>query len=131
MELLRLQPAGMDYLWGCTRLWDEYGKFPYHGCSGELLCRCKSFEVERFQITKVFSFSAPEESLQVIMCLDGEGQIEMMDKNLKPVRFVKGRCLVVEDVAALKIRCRRNMGGEPVEENTTYIEILLPFFRRH
>lgn len=26
MEILRLRPAGMDYLWGGTRLRDEYGK---------------------------------------------------------------------------------------------------------
>lgn len=49
------------------------------------------------------------------MCLDGEGQIETMDENLKPVRFVKGRslflpaglkrCLVVWDATGLKIRC--------------------------
>lgn len=26
MEVFRLQPAGMDYLWGGTGLRDEYGK---------------------------------------------------------------------------------------------------------
>lgn len=87
----------------------------YPGCSRELLCRCKYFEVERIQVTKAFSFSVLEESFQVIMCLDGEGQIETMDENLKPVRFVKGRtlflpaglgrCLVVGDTTVLKIRC--------------------------
>ena len=87
----------------------------YPGCSRELLCRCKYFEVERIQVTKAFSFSILEESFQVIMCLDGEGQIETMDENLKPVRFVKGRtlflpaglgrCLVVGDATVLKIRC--------------------------
>lgn len=45
----------------------------YPGCSRELLCRCKYFEVERIQVTKAFSFSVLEESFQVIMCLDGEG----------------------------------------------------------
>ncbi len=87
----------------------------YPGCSRELLCRCKYFEVERIQVTKAFSFSVLEESFQVIMCLEGEGQIETMDENLKPVRFVKGRtlllpaglgrCLVVGDATILKIRC--------------------------
>lgn len=87
----------------------------YPGCSRELLCRCKYFEVEKIQVTKAFSFSVLEESFQVIMCLDGEGQIETMDENLKPVRFVKGRtlflpaglgrCLVVGDTTVLKIRC--------------------------
>lgn len=87
----------------------------YPGCSRELLCRCKYFEVERIQVTKAFSFSVLSESFQVIMCLDGEGQIETMDANLKPVRFMKGRtmflpaglgrCLVVGDTTILKIRC--------------------------
>lgn len=87
----------------------------YPGCSRELLCRCKYFEVERIQVTKAFSFSVLKESFQVIMCLDGEGQIETMDESMRPVRFVKGRtlflpagigrCLVVGDVTVLKIRC--------------------------
>ena len=87
----------------------------YPGCSRELLCRCKYFEVERIQVTKAFSFSVKEESFQVLMCLDGEGQIETMDENLKPVRFMKGRtmflpaglgrCLVVGEATVLKIRC--------------------------
>lgn len=49
------------------------------------------------------------------MCLKGEGQIEIMDKNFKPLRFEKrrnlflpadlGRCLVAGDATILKIRC--------------------------
>lgn len=87
----------------------------YPGCSRELLCRCKYFEAERIQVTKAFSFSVLDESFQVIMCLDGEGQIETMNESMKPVRFVKGRtmflpagigrCLVVGDATVLKIRC--------------------------
>ena len=87
----------------------------YPGCSRELLCRCKYFEVERIQVSKAFSFSVLDESFQVIMCLDGEGQIETLEENLKPVRFVKGRtmflpaglgsCLVVGDATVLKLRC--------------------------
>ena len=87
----------------------------YPGCSRELLCRCKYFEVERIQVTKAFSFSVKEESFQVLMCLEGEGQIETMDEDLKPVRFMKGRtmflpaglgrCLVIGEATVLKIRC--------------------------
>lgn len=87
----------------------------YPGCSRELLCRCKYFETERIQVTKGFSFSVKEESFQILMCLDGYGQVETMDADKKPVRFSKGetmflpaglgRCLVVGDVAVLKIRC--------------------------
>lgn len=87
----------------------------YPGCSRELLCRCKYFEVERIQVTKGFSFSVMEQSFQVLMCLDGHGQVETMDAGLKPVRFMKGetlflpaeigRCLVIGDSTILKIRC--------------------------
>ena len=87
----------------------------YPGCSRELLCRCKYFETERIQVTKGFSFSVREESFQVLMCLDGYGQVETMDADQKPTRFCKGetiflpaglgRCLVVGDATVLKIRC--------------------------
>lgn len=87
----------------------------YPGCSRELLCRCKYFETERIQVTKGFSFSVKEESFQILMCLDGYGQVETMDADQKPVRFSKGetlflpaglgRCLVVGDAMVLKIRC--------------------------
>lgn len=87
----------------------------YPGCSREQLCRCKYFETERIQVTKGFSFSVREESFQVLMCLDGYGQVETMDDDQKPMRFCKGetiflpagigRCLVVGDATVLKIRC--------------------------
>lgn len=87
----------------------------YPGCSRELLCRCKYFESERIQVSKGVSFSVREESFQVLMCLDGYGQVETMDDDQKPMRFNKGdtmflpagigRCLVVGDVTILKIRC--------------------------
>lgn len=87
----------------------------YPGCSRELLCRCKYFEVEQIRVTKGFSFSVREESFQVLMCLDGYGQVEVMDTDQKPLRFCKGetlflpagigRCLVVGDTELIKIRC--------------------------
>lgn len=85
----------------------------YPGCSRELLCRCKHFETERIQVTKGFSFSVLENSFQVLMCLDGYGQVEVDGD--KPVRFSKGetvflpagigRCLIIGDTTVLKIRC--------------------------
>ena len=85
----------------------------YPGCSRELLCRCKYFETERIQVTKGFSFSVMENSFQVLMCLDGYGQVEVDGD--KPVRFSKGetvflpagigRCLIIGDTTVLKIRC--------------------------
>lgn len=87
----------------------------YPGCSRELLCRCKYFEIERIQVTKGFSFPVKGESFQILMCLDGYGQVETMDADKRPVRFGKGetmflpaslgKCLVVGDATVLKIRC--------------------------
>ena len=87
----------------------------YPGGSIELLCRCKYFEADRIQVSKGFTFSVTKSSFQVLMCLDGYGQIETMDADLKPIRFVKGetmflpagigRCLVIGDTVLLKIRC--------------------------
>lgn len=85
----------------------------YPGCSRELLCRCKYFETERIQVTKGLSFSVREESFQVLMCLNGYGQVEVDGD--KPVRFTKGetvflpagtgRCLIIGDAELIKIRC--------------------------
>lgn len=87
----------------------------YPGSSRELLCRCKYFETERIQVTKGCSFSVMNNSFQVLMCVDGYGQVETMDSEQKPMRFSKGetiflpagigRCLVLGDASLLKIRC--------------------------
>lgn len=87
----------------------------YPGCSREILCRCKYFETEKIQVTKGFSFSVLETSFQILTCIDGYGQVETMDRKLKPLRFSKGetmflpaglgKCLVVGDATILKIRC--------------------------
>lgn len=86
----------------------------YPGCSRELLCRCKYFETERIYVSKGFSFSVLDSSFQVLLCLDGYGQVETMDAEQKPMRFGKGetlflpaglgRCLVLGDAQILKIR---------------------------
>lgn len=85
----------------------------YPGCSRELLCRCKYFETEKMQVTKGFSFFVLDNSFQVLMCLDGYGQVEV--DNYKPVTFSKGetvflpagmgRCLIIGETTVLKIRC--------------------------
>ena len=49
----------------------------YPGCSTELLCRCKYFEVNRIQVSKEVSFSVMNESFQVITCLEGNGKIQI------------------------------------------------------
>ena len=87
----------------------------YPGCSREHLCRCKYFDVERIQATRGFTFSVLNNSFQIIMCLDGDGQIETMDAYHKPTRFEKGdtmflpaglgRCVLFGNTELLKIRC--------------------------
>ena len=87
----------------------------YPGCSRELLCRCKYFETERIQVTKGFSFSVMNSSFQILMCLEGYGQVETMDAEQKPMRFCKGetlflpaglgKCFMVGEAELLKIRC--------------------------
>jgi mannose-6-phosphate isomerase len=85
----------------------------YPGCSREMLCRCKYFEVERIQMKRGFSFSVMEMSFQVLLCLSGDGGIEVKQK--RPVRFSKGDCLFIPagigrchllgKAELLKIRC--------------------------
>lgn len=85
----------------------------YPGCSREMLCRCKYFETERIQVMKGFSFSVMETSFQVLLCLSGNGGIEVEKR--RPVRFTKGdclfipagigRCYVIGEAELLKIRC--------------------------
>lgn len=87
----------------------------YPGCSREILCRCKYFETEKIQVTKGFAFSVMESSFQVLMCLDGYGEVQTMDAEQKPMRFGKGetlfmpaglgRCVAIGDFTVLKIRC--------------------------
>lgn len=87
----------------------------YPGCSREILCRCKYFETEKIQVTKGFAFSVMDTSFQVLMCLDGYGEVQTMDAEQKPMRFSKGetlflpaglgRCLVVGDAELIKVRC--------------------------
>lgn len=87
--------------------------YPY--CSREILCRCKYFETEKIQVTKGLSFLVMDSSFQVLMCLDGYGEVQTMDAEQKPMCFSKGetlflpaglgRCLVVGDAEMIKVRC--------------------------
>lgn len=86
----------------------------YPGCSRELLCRCQYFETERIRVTKGVAFSVIDTSFQVLMCLNGYGEVQTMDTEQKPVRFSKGetlflpaglgKCFVVGDTELIKVR---------------------------
>lgn len=85
----------------------------YPGCSRELLCRCKYFEVEKICISSDFFFSVLDSSFQVLLCLDGDGYIKTDGCQL--VEFGRGeciflpagigRCQVVGKAEMLKVRC--------------------------
>lgn len=87
----------------------------YPGGSRELLCRCKYFEIERLQVSDAFSFNVMDASFQILMCLEGFGQIETMEIEQKIVEFSKGEtmflpagigcCRIVGNATVLKIRC--------------------------
>lgn len=45
------------------------------------------------QVTKGFAFSVMDTSFQVLMCVDGYGEVQTMDDERKPMRFSKGQTL--------------------------------------
>lgn len=108
MEVLQMEPGGDA---------SQHGRLVhyYPGCAREILCRCSYFETEHIQVHSGFTFSVLESSFQVLMCLEGEGQIEQMDAEQKPLRFAKGdtlflpaslgKCAVLGEADFLKIRC--------------------------
>ena len=69
----------------------------YSGCSRELLCCCKYFETERIQVTRGFTFSVMDTSFQLLMCLNGYGEVQTMNADQKPMRFSKGETLFLLD----------------------------------
>lgn len=87
----------------------------YPGCARESLFSCKYFDTEHIQLKKGFSFSVLDASFQVIMCLNGYGEVQSLDIDQKPVRFKKGetlfapagigRCFVIGDAELIKVRC--------------------------
>jgi len=87
----------------------------YPGCSRELLCRCQYFETERIQVTEGFSFSVLETSFQVLLCLEGSGELQLEEEAQQVVRFSKGDCIFLPadlgrchmsgKATLLKVRC--------------------------
>lgn len=80
----------------------------YPGCSREIICRCKYFEVERICCSKSFGFTVRPESYQVILCIEGAGVIDNMsfkkgDCILFPAGL--GRRMISGQCELLKVRC--------------------------
>ena len=63
----------------------------------------------------MFAFSVMDTSFQVLMCLNGYGEVQTVNAELKPMRFSKSktlflptgldRCLGVGDAELIKVRC--------------------------
>lgn len=86
----------------------------YPGCARQLLCRCKYFDVERVEVNGNFGFSVLDTSFQVLLCLDGAGDITSYASK-ESIGFSKGscifmpadtgRCTIYGKTELLKIRC--------------------------
>lgn len=87
----------------------------YPNCVREVLCICKYFVTERIETSHGFAFSVLDNSFQIMLCLDGEGTIEVGGDLNKPLKFKKGDCLFIPAGAGrcylfgrtniLKVRC--------------------------
>ena len=71
------------------------------GCASEFLCRCQYFQVERMLLNtenkdmKVF-YSTDMSSFEVLLCIEGTGQLMERWKNEKKIlSFKKGDCIFV------------------------------------
>lgn len=82
----------------------------YPGCSREMLCRCGLFEVERIQVSDNFKFSVFETSFQILLCLNGKGQLKTYNNFLE---ISKGDCAFLS----------ANMGICGIEGNTEILKI--------
>ncbi len=60
-------------------------------CFRELLCRCPYFEVERLRIGEIYTLSGLERSFQVLLCLNGQGNVHGAGQ--EGVCFSKGNCV--------------------------------------
>ncbi len=87
----------------------------YVGGSKEVLCRCKYFETERIQIATGCTFYVLDNSFQILMCMDGYGEIQAIEEGQESIRFKKGdtlflpagigKCYIFGKAVLLKIRC--------------------------
>lgn len=65
------------------------------GMASELLCRCEYFEVQRMLLNnegRPYELKTDELSFQVLLCMEGNGQLEFQKENLK---FKAGRCVFI------------------------------------
>jgi len=67
------------------------------GCSSELLCRCKYFEVHKEKINtknskEIFSFQTQSNSFHVLLCIEGCGTLIAKEEK---IQFIKGDCIFI------------------------------------
>ena len=70
----------------------------YPGCSREILCRCKYFQVERLLINterqrEMTTFKGLEHTFQVLLCTEGCGVL--FPENGTPIPVFKGDCIFI------------------------------------
>lgn len=68
------------------------------GCATEFLCRCKYFQVERLLLNtedkkKLAELYTGSNSFQVLLCIDGAGQLVMSDG--EKLTYTKGSCIFI------------------------------------
>ena len=81
IEVMNMNPVGEIRQRGRTIKY-------YHGCSREVICRCKYFEAEKIQCAGSFEFTVMDESYQILLCVDGCGK-------LGSEYFKKGQCILL------------------------------------
>ncbi len=96
-EIVRQKPRKVEY-------------FP--GSAKEILCRCRYFETERYQISRTAELSVNSASFQVLLCIKGQGVLENGESR---TGFRKGDCIFLPagcgdcrltgKTELLKIRC--------------------------
>ena len=87
----------------------------YPNCVREPLFNFKYFVTEKIVTSHGFAFSVLDSSFQVMLCLEGEGTVEVTDCLSKPLKFNKGDCLFIPagtgrcflfgKTSLLKVRC--------------------------
>lgn len=60
------------------------------GCAGELLARCKYFQVSRYLVSRTYKANVGSNSFQVFLCIDGKGLLRAGNKTLT---IKKGNCV--------------------------------------
>ncbi len=62
------------------------------GGSGEILCRCRYFTVERIRVSDEYTFYISDDSFQVLLCEEGTGSVKL-NRDTEELDLSKGKCV--------------------------------------